>query len=348
MVEFETTNKNILKRVGRDVVKNAPKVSIITPAYNISEFVAETLNSVFAQTFQDYEIIIINDGSPDTAEFERVLEFFFDKIVYLKQENAGAGAARNVGIENARGEVLAFLDGDDVWLPEFLESQIEFLENNDYDLVYADAMQFGGSAYDDKTFMETAPSAGVADFDCLLDLRCNIITSGTLARKRNVVQVGMFERERVSAHDFVLWLKMARGGTRIGYQRKVLLKYRVRRESLSGDSIDRVIREIDVYQRIGKMFQLNENQQTVVEKHLGRLEADLEIERGKSFLLQEKFDAAINSFAKANEHRRSNRLRIIIGILQIAPRLLLKFYQSRRAAEIAFIPKDNKQTEKTN
>jgi len=342
MLESETTNKYSEKRVGRDVVKTAPKVSIITPAYNIAEFIAETLDSVFAQTFKDYEIIVINDGSPDTAEFERVLEPFYDKIVYFKQENAGAGAARNVGIENSRGELIAFLDGDDIWLPEYLASQIKFLEENDYDLVYADAMQFGGSAYDGKTFMETAPSAGEADFDCLLDLRCNIITSGTIARKHNVLQVGMFELERVSAHDFILWLKMARSGTRIGYQRKVLLQYRVRRESLSGDSIDRVLRGVDAYRRVGKMFELNENQQSIVEKHLNRLESDLEIERGKSFLLQEKFDAAKNSFVKANEHRRSNRLRIIIGLLRIAPRLILRFYRSRRAAEIAFVPNDEK------
>lgn len=342
MVEFETTNKNILKRVGRDVIKTAPKVSIITPAYNISEFVVETLNSVFAQTFQDFEIIIINDGSPDTVEFEKVLEPFFDKIVYLKQENAGAGAARNVGIENARGEFLAFLDGDDVWLPEFLESQIEFLEENNYDLVYADALLFGGSVYDGTTFMETAPSAGEVGFDCLLDLRCNIITSGTVARKQNVLEAGMFELEQVRAHDFVLWLKMARNGTRIGYKRKTLLKYRVRLESLSGNSIDRVVREIDVFRRVGKIFELDEKQQFIVEKHLGRLESDLEIERGKSFLLQKEFGAAKDSFAKANEHRRSNRLRIIIGLLQIAPRLTLKFYQSRRAGEIAFVPNDEK------
>jgi len=342
MPESETTNKYIEQRVGRDVVKHAPKVSIITPAYNIAEFVAETLDSVFAQTFKDYEIIVINDGSPDTAEFERVLEPFYDKIIYLKQENAGAGAARNAAIRHARGELLAFLDGDDVWLPEFLESQVEFLEENGYDLVYADALLFGGSVYDGKTFMETAPSVGEADFDSLLDLRCNIITSGTIARRKNVLDAEMFEIESVRAHDFVLWLKIANNGGRVGYQRRVLLKYRVRRESLSGNSVQRVEREIDVYYRVKKLFALNETQQLIIKNHLKRLESDLEVERGKYFLLKGKFDAAKTAFAKANEHRRSNRLRVIIGLLQIAPRLILKFYQSRRAAEIAFVPNDEK------
>ena len=342
MQEIKTLEKYIVKLVGCDVTKHAPKVSIIIPAYNIAEFIAETLDSVFAQTFRDYEIIVINDGSPDTKEFEQALKPYFDKIVYLAHRNAGAGEARNVGIENARGELVAFLDGDDVWLPEYLASQIKFLEDNDFDFVYADALHFGGSAYDGTTFMETAPSDGEANFDSLLDLRCNVITSGTIVRKRNLVEAGLFEKERVRAHDFVLWLKMASCGARIGYQRKVLLKYRVRVESLSGNSIDRVIREIDVYHRVGKMFEIDENQKNIVENHLQRLASDLEVERGKSFLLQEEFDAAKKSFAKANEYRRSHRLRLIIGLLQYAPRLILKFYRSRRAAEIAFVPNNEK------
>ncbi|HEX8639019.1 MAG TPA: glycosyltransferase family 2 protein, partial [Pyrinomonadaceae bacterium] len=193
-------------RVGSAVAVVAPKVSIVTPAYNTALFAAETLDSVFAQSFQDFELIVINDGSPDTIELERVLEPYFDKIIYLRQQNAGAGAARNAGIERARGEFVAFLDADDVWLPEFLGAQLEFLEKNDFDIVYADAMLFGGSIYDGKTFMETAPSAGVADFDALLDLRCNVITSGTVARRRALIEAGMFEPEKVCAEDFMLWL----------------------------------------------------------------------------------------------------------------------------------------------
>ena len=71
-----------------------PAVSVIIPAYNVAAFIGEALDSVMAQTFTDYETIVINDGSPDTVELERVLEPYLDRIVYLKQENGGAGAAR--------------------------------------------------------------------------------------------------------------------------------------------------------------------------------------------------------------------------------------------------------------
>ncbi len=334
------TTKEIEKIIGANVIKTAPTVSIITPAYNIAEYIAETLDSVFAQTFQDYEIIIVNDGSPDTLELERILKPYADKIIYLKQPNLGAGQARNAAIENARGRFLAFLDGDDVWDANFLRSQIEFLEKNDLDLVYADALLFGGSAMDGQKFTQNAPSNGEANFESLLDLRCNIITSGVVARKQNVVDAGKFETEKVRAHDFILWLKMARNKTRIGYQKQVLLKYRVRRDSLSGDSVQRVEREIDVYRRVREQIELDEAHERIIEKQLTRLNAELEIERGKSFLIQENFAAAQTAFRQANEYRKSKRLQLIIFTLKIAPRLLLKFYQSSRRAEIEFIPRN--------
>jgi glycosyltransferase involved in cell wall biosynthesis len=330
----------IFKLTGKNVKADAPKVSVIIPVYNVAEYIAETLDSALAQTYKDYEIIVINDGSPDTSEFEKVLEKYLPEIVYLKQENVGVGPARNAAIGHARGSLLAFLDGDDVWLPEFLESQVKFLEANKYDLVYADALLFGGSALDGRTFMQNAPSTGEATFENLLAMRCNVVLSGSLARRDSVVDAGMFEWKDARAQDFNLWLRMAHKGARVGYQKSVLLKYRIRAGSLSGNELQRVEREINAYERICAMISLNESERKIVEKQLRRLEADLEIERGKTYLLQEDFAAARKSFEKANDYRRSNRLRLIIRLTQIAPRLLLKIYQSRR--KDFFVPAENK------
>jgi hypothetical protein len=173
-------------------------------------------------------------------------------------------------------------------------------------------------------------------------LRCNVITSGVVARRQAVLDAGMFEREKVRAHDFVLWLKMAQNNSRIGYQKKVLLKYRVRVDSLSGDSVQRVEREIDVFRRVIKQIKLTDAQEKIIERQLARLEAELEIERGKSFLLENDFVAARKAFEKADKHRKSTRLRIIIQLLKFAPRLVLKIYQTRRAEEIDFVPHETK------
>src|SRR5712691_7731645 len=131
-----------------------PKVSIVMPAYNVAPYIRETLESVFAQTFSDYEVIIVNDGSPDTEELERVLEPFRDRIRYFKQENRGAGAARNVALRAARGEFIAFLDADDLWLPNYLDEQLRFIRTAACDLVCADAINFGQSPFAGRTYME--------------------------------------------------------------------------------------------------------------------------------------------------------------------------------------------------
>src|SRR5712664_587865 len=99
----------------RDVggVPKQPLVSVIIPAYKVAPFINETLNSVFVQTFTDYEVIVINDGSPDTEELEGTLDYYRSRILYIRQDNRGAGAARNAGLRTARGRFIAFLDGDD-------------------------------------------------------------------------------------------------------------------------------------------------------------------------------------------------------------------------------------------
>lgn len=327
------------KRIGTNVKNDSPKVSVIIPAYNSSEIIGETLDSVFAQTFTDYEIIIVNDGSPDAAKLEKSLKPYLEKVVYIKQKNKGAGAARNTAIKNSRGEFLAFLDSDDVWFPKYLESQINFIEKKKFDLIYADALWFGGSAIDGKTFMQTCPSEGKVNVNSLLNQNCNVLTSATLVRKSAVLEAGMFEEERVRAHDFVLWLKISQKGFRLGYQKKVLLKHRVHIESLSGDSIQRVQREINVFRRIKKMLDFDEEQKRVIESQIKRLRAEKELERGKSFLIQEKFSSAVESFKKANEYRKSKKLQAVIYLLKFFPKLFLKFYKSRRMEEIAFVPK---------
>jgi glycosyltransferase involved in cell wall biosynthesis len=106
-----------------------PKVSVIMPTYKHQDFVLESLNSVFAQSFEDYEVIVVNDGSPDdTAELLRPFAES-DRIRYFEQPNGGQGSARNRGLGEARGEFVAFLDDDDCWPADKLEWQVPLLES---------------------------------------------------------------------------------------------------------------------------------------------------------------------------------------------------------------------------
>ena len=337
MNSVENYNFGSQVQVGRNVFSWKPRVSVIIPAYNVAEYINEALESVAAQKFRDLEIIVVNDGSPDTIALERTLRPHRENIIYIKQASLGAGAARNTALKQARGEVIAFLDGDDIWLPDFLSSQVAFIGRG-FDMVYCDAQQFGMRSALRRTFMESAPSEGEVTVSSLLDFRCNVITSGTLAMRTAIFAAGLFENERARAHDFHLWVRMAKSGAKIGYQTKVLLKYRVHLDSLSGDSVSRVQREIDVFNRVKKSVDLNEAESGILERRLGGLEADLQIECGKSYLLKEDFKNAKQAFQAANRHRRSLRLTAITIVATFAPRLLLNHYRSRRSDEIAFVP----------
>lgn len=328
----------IAKRVGRNVFETVPRVSVVIPAYNSANTIGEALDSVIGQKFREHEIIVVNDGSPDTEQFERAIHLRREEIIYIKQENAGAGVARNTAIEHARGQLIAFLDADDVWQPDFLASQLVFLERHGYDMVYCDAVLFGMNSAYRRTFMETAPSEGECDFNAILDLRCNVITSGTMARRQAIVDAGMFETERVRAHDFHLWLRMAKNGTRIGYQRKPLVRYRVSTMGLSGDALSRLERERDAFERVRRTIGLNNEQQAIAERRIAGLEADLAVEQGKAFLLNGDYHEASVAFRVANRHRKSFKLSVITWFARIAPRSLVRLYRSSRPADILMLP----------
>lgn len=104
-----------------------PKVSVIIPLYNKAPYIKRALDSVFAQTVQDFEVIVVNDGSKDGGE--KIVEEYGDSRIHLiNQENQGVSAARNHGVDAARAELVAFLDADDEWLPEFLETILRLRE----------------------------------------------------------------------------------------------------------------------------------------------------------------------------------------------------------------------------
>lgn len=105
------------------------RVSVIIPVYKVEKFVAATIKSVLAQTYKNFELLIIDDGSPDRS-VEICQQFTDPRIKIIRQENRGVAAARNTGIREAQGEYIALLDADDLWLPEKLEKHVEHLENS--------------------------------------------------------------------------------------------------------------------------------------------------------------------------------------------------------------------------
>jgi glycosyltransferase involved in cell wall biosynthesis len=126
-----------VERVDReDGVKNL--VSIITPSYNSAKFIGKTIESVLDQIYQNWEMIIVDDVSPDNSN--EIIEEYCKKDTRIKliklEQNSGAAVARNRAIKESKGRYIAFLDADDMWKPEKLEKQIEFMRKNNYAFTY--------------------------------------------------------------------------------------------------------------------------------------------------------------------------------------------------------------------
>ena len=208
-----------------------PRVSVIIPTYNSATFLPETIESVLAQTYEDYEIIVVDDGSTDSTK--EVLDPYSDKIKYIYQQNHGAGSARNTGIKHSQGEYIAFLDADDIWLPEKLHIQANYLDNNpEIAMVYSQSLRIsvGGKSLSKKSRDRNLPSGEVFN---KLFLRNFILTcTAVMVRKRVLNTIGLFNESLITSEDWDLWLRIAREFKVSGIG-KYLCKRRQLSESLS-------------------------------------------------------------------------------------------------------------------
>ena len=307
----------------------APSVSVIIPAYNAATYIGDAIKSVLDQTFTSHEIIVINDGSPDTDELECQLQAYSAHIRYLKQENQGAAAARNTGLRAAKAEFVAFLDADDTWLPTFLDEQIRFAQSTAADLVYSDALLVGESPLNGRTFMQLQPSRGAVTPESLLAVDVSVLTSAVVARKKQILDVGLFDPKIKRGHDFDLWFRLAKAGARFAYQAKVLAHHRIVESGLSGDTISQLKRTLAVLETIKVRDDLTPDEDAALQLNLNRTLAELALENGKAKLLEKDFAGASESFTEAKRYRTNWKLTLVSFGIKIAPRTVRRIYQRR-------------------
>jgi glycosyltransferase involved in cell wall biosynthesis len=185
-----------------------PMVSVVIPAYNAAAWIDETLESVQAQTYRDSEIIVVDDGSSD--ETEKVVARF-SSIKYIYRKNGGAAAARNDGIRAARGEYVAFLDADDLWLPDKLSLQIDLLERTGLNWVYSGAYAIDGQT--GRTLFTFGKLRRQYSGDVLKPLFIeDFVPSPTPIVRRAVFDiVGYFDEATIArgVEDWDMWLRIA-------------------------------------------------------------------------------------------------------------------------------------------
>lgn len=321
-----------------------PVVSVIIPAFRAAPYVGEAVASVFRQTFTDFEILLVNDGSPDTDDLERAIEPYRDRIIYIEQENRGPGGARNTAISRARGEFLAFLDSDDVWLPYYLAEQIGALRlDARLDFIYANAVLFGDSALAGETFMATSPSHGPVTLESLLNRDCMVITTCTIVRRQAVIDAGGFDEDRllVPCEDLDLWIRLAYNGCRMAYQRRVLARHRLLATGLAHDELRMWTAQIRVLRKAAETLTLTPSARETIMRRIVAGEAEHALAAGKRSLDQGRFDQALERLERANSFFRSRKLSAVTLCLRHAPRLLHITFQARNRALKALTPSRN-------
>jgi len=301
----------------------SPSVSVIIPAYNTARYIGETLDSVFGQTYRDFEVIVINDGSPDSEALEAVLRPYLDRIVYLKQENRGPAAARNLGIQQARGEYIAFLDSDDCWLPEYLASQMGMFDVTPApDIVSADTELFGDSPLAGKSFWELYPPRGPATLKNLLTRDCAIMPSCTVARRSVLFRAGLFDEDISGAEDLDLWLRAVHSGAQLVLQRHVLGRRRLHDGALTASPLRIQAEAVRVLDKLERTLQLAPDVLAALRERRAHTQALVALEQGKRFLEAGEFDRARGSLLQASAYFRTRKLRLVLFALRVAPGLV--------------------------
>lgn len=202
------------------------KYSVVIPLYNKAEYISRTLKSVLAQSFQNFEVIVVDDGSRDDS-LKIARQTDSDKIRVIAQENQGTAVARNTGIEHASGEYIAFLDADDEWKSNYLETIDTLTEKYPQSDVFVTAYRvvMGKNKYNYSSRL--TPDEGCLEsywmtFQYPYDF---VWTSATVIRKSTVLKAGCFKPGERIGQDLDLWARVARINPRVAYSSAVCVDY---------------------------------------------------------------------------------------------------------------------------
>lgn len=238
------------------IYEKTPKVSVIIPMYNARLVLAKTLESVFAQTYSNWEVIIVddcsNDGSLEIAEKFATIDSRIK--IYKMKKNSGPGAARKYGFEQAAGELIAFLDSDDLWIPAKLEKQISFMIENDCQIVCSDYEQIDEEGHKLNRKIKCKKKAGYNDvlLFCPIGSSTALITSKLLSK----VEIPTVRK----SNDYALWLRLLKIYPCIYGVQESLMLYRVWPQSISYNKLKKLkyhwhaIREYGEVPVVGAFF----------------------------------------------------------------------------------------------
>ena len=232
-------------------MNDTPLVSIIIPAFNAQLFIAETLKSILDQTYQNFEVIVVDDGSTDNTAKE--VMHYDSKVSYYYQINSGAGAVpRNTGIKKCRGELLCFIDADDLMVEDRLETQVDFFKRNpEVSLIFSDYRNFSERGAYTESHFQTCPCLSrylkgkneiIIEHACTHLARENFGICSSFMIRRGLLDVEEgFDPALKASEDFHFYYRMARH-TKVGVINKIGVMRRLHEHNLSNQTV-RILKE---------------------------------------------------------------------------------------------------------
>lgn len=309
---------------------NTPLVSIITPAFNSTAYLSETVRSALEQTYSNFELLIVDDESTDgTIELARQWMTIDPRIKAWSIPHSGASMARNTAMARARGEIFALLDSDDIWMPNFLDEQVRLLTSGrNLSIVTANAINRGGT-FDGRPIWPLTTEAGEL---ALLDIieRENSVCIMTAFHRDVPERLGGFDARFPSNEDYHFWIRAAAAGFRIFRNPTPLGFYRRRPNSVSADDRRMFHGIINVLRDIAAHHQLSDDAQHAIDRQVRRFEDEIARLDVRGFLDRRDGDGAARSMKEWARSRGKVGLGALSNVALWWPRPLLWLYALRR------------------
>ncbi len=312
-----------------------PTVSIVMPAYNVAPYIGEAIASVQAQTYRDWELLIVDDGSTDaTRDIAAGYAKHDPRVVVIEQANGGISVARNRALAHAAGTVIAILDSDDVWLPGYLETQVGILAAHpEIDIVTANAWFLGSRLNGQvaRPYPDTRPMPDLMNL--LADEECVFIMS--VFRRHVYDTIGGFDATMRSNEDYDYWLRAAVAGFRFHRNDRPLGRYRRRDDSLSASEVRMLRGILRVYRKLRPSLLERPRELAVLDRQIERFDTERLAAEAREAMEAREFERAHAALAELYSRRGGARLRIATLLARWAPSLLVKAYSARRARLVA-------------
>lgn len=205
-----------------------PKVTTIIPVYNGSNFLAEAIDSALAQTYKNIEIIVVNDGSNDNGKTENIAKSYEDRIRYFYKKNGGVASALNLGIKESEGGYISWLSHDDLYLPDKIEKQVQYLRNTSDKkiLLFSDFKVLNLTTGHNSICRVKHENSDNLYSTLLILFNATIHGCTLLIPKDAFKEVGLFNEELKTTQDYDMWLKFAKGSYKFVHLPYVLIKTR--------------------------------------------------------------------------------------------------------------------------